>query len=112
MKNHVQPGNTVTLAAPYDVEAGDGLKVEDIFGVANTKAASGEAVEVSLVGVFDLAKKASQAWDAGEKVYWNETGKHVTKTAQGGMLIGVALEAVGGTAGETIGRVRLNGSFG
>ena len=62
MKNYVQPGKTITLAAPYAVAAGDGLLVGAIFGVATAAAGNGEAVEAVLVGVFDLKKTASQAW--------------------------------------------------
>ncbi len=105
MKNYVQPGNTITLAAPYDVTSGDGLLVGAIFGVAGGDALTGAEVEASLVGVFDLTKTASQAWSAGDK---DDTNKVATKTATANTLIGVALEAV---AGGTIGRVRLNGSF-
>ena len=56
MKNYVQPGKTITLAAPYAVSAGDGLLVGAIFGVATASAAIGEAVESALVGVFDLRR--------------------------------------------------------
>ena len=34
MKNYVQPGNTITLTAPYTVASGDGLLVGSIFGIA------------------------------------------------------------------------------
>ncbi|WP_136646691.1 DUF2190 family protein [Tabrizicola sp. YIM 78059] len=111
MKNYVQPGNTVTLTAPYAVASGDGLLVGSIFGVAAGTAALGEAVEAALTGVYDLKKVASQAWAAGDKVYWDNTAKEVTKTTTSNTLIGVAVVAVAGGAGDTIGRVRLNGSF-
>jgi predicted RecA/RadA family phage recombinase len=111
MQNYVQPGNTITLAAPADVASGDGLLVGSIFGIASGAAASGDPIEVALVGVFDLAKVGSQAWAAGDKVYWDNTAKQATKTATSNTLIGVATEAVDGGAGSTIGRVRLNGSF-
>ncbi|KZE33147.1 DUF2190 family protein [Chelatococcus daeguensis] len=111
MKNYVQPGNTITLTAPYAVVSGDGLLVGSIFGVAAGSAALGETVGASLVGVFDLKKVASQAWAAGDKVYWDNTNKEATKTATGNTAVGVATEAVAGGAGDVIGRVRLNGSF-
>ena len=57
--------------------------VGSIFGIASGDALSGEEVETALVGVFDLAKTASQAWIAGDKVYWDDTNKVVTKTATG-----------------------------
>ncbi len=111
MKNYVQPGNTITLTAPYAVASGDGLLVGSIFGVAAGTAALGEAVEAALTGVYDLKKVASQAWAAGDKVYWDNTAKEATKTTTSNTLIGVAVVAVAGGAGDTIGRVRLNASF-
>ena len=111
MKNYVQPGKTITLAAPYAVAAGDGLLVGAIFGAATAAAGNGEAVEAVLVGVFDLKKTASQAWAVGDKIYWDNTAKEATKTLTGNTLIGAALEAVGNGATETIGRVRLSGSY-
>lgn len=111
MKNYIQPGNTITLTAPYDVNSGDGLLVGSIFGVATGAALNGAATEAALVGVFDLTKVGSQAWSPGDRVYWDNAAKQTTKTASGNTLIGVAVDAVGGGAGDTIGRVRLNGSF-
>lgn len=53
MKNYIQPGNTITLTAPYDVNSGDGFLVGSIFGVATGAALSGAVIEAALVGVFD-----------------------------------------------------------
>ena len=111
MKNYVQPGTTITLTAPYAVTSGDGLLVGSIFGVAAGDAASGATVEAALTGVLDLTKVGSQAWTVGAKVYWDDTNKRCTTVATDNTLIGVAVEAVAGGAGDTIGRVRLNGSF-
>ena len=111
MKNYVQPGSTLTLTAPYAVTSGDGLLVGSIFGVAAGDAASGATVETALTGIFDLTKIGSQAWTVGAKVYWDDTNKRCTTVATDNSLIGVAVEAVAGGAGDTIGRVRLNGTF-
>ena len=111
MRNYIQPGHAITLAAPYDVVSGAGLLVGSIFGVASHDALSGAEVETQLTGVIDLAKVASQAWTAGAKVYWDNTAKRATNVASGNTLVGVAVLAVGAGADETIGRVRLNGSF-
>ena len=75
MRNYIQPGHAITLAAPYDVVSGAGLLVGSIFGVASHDALSGAEVEAQLTGVIDLAKVASQAWTAGAKVYWDNTGE-------------------------------------
>lgn len=111
MKNYVQPGNTITLTAPYAVASGEGLLVGSVFGVASGAAALGEIVEAALVGVFDLTKVGSQAWTVGARIYWDDTNKRCTTVSTDNTLIGVAVEAVASGAGDTIGRVRLNGSF-
>ena len=80
---------------------------QDIIEVA----AVGEAVETAVEGVYDLKKVASQAWAAGDKIYWDNTAKNTTKTLTSNTLIGVATEAVAGGATDLIGRVRLNGAF-
>jgi predicted RecA/RadA family phage recombinase len=107
----VQPGNTITLTAPYAVTSGDGLLVGSIFGVAAGTAILGDPVETAVEGVYDLKKVASQAWAAGDKIYWDNTAKNTTKTLTSNTLIGVATEAVAGGATDLIGRVRLNGAF-
>jgi predicted RecA/RadA family phage recombinase len=111
MKNYIQPGHTITLAAPSAVTSGSGVLVGAIFGIAAHDAASGEPVEALTVGVIDINKVGSQAWAVGDKVYWDNTNKRTTKTATDNTLIGVALGAVGSGADETTGRVRLNGCF-
>jgi predicted RecA/RadA family phage recombinase len=111
MKNFVQPGNTITLAAPTAVTSGAGVLVGTIFGIAAHDAASGDPVETVTTGVFDVIKIGSQTWGVGDKVYWDNTNKRVTKVATDNTLIGVALVVVGSGADETTGRVRLNGSF-
>lgn len=111
MKSFVQPGAVVTLTAPYAVSSGDGLLVGAIFGIASGDAESGAEIETALTGVFDPKKTASQAWTQGQKIYWDDTNKEATTVVTGNIIIGVATEAVVGGAGDTIGRVRLNGSF-
>ena len=111
MKNYVQPGNTITLTAPYEVASGDGLLVGAIFGVAAGDAANGATLEAALVGVFNLKKTASQPWSAGAKIYWDDSARECTTVEASNTAIGVATEAVAGGAGDVIGRVRLNGSF-
>ena len=111
MRNYIQPGHVLTLAAPYDVSSGDGLLVGSIFGVATHDALSGAEVEAQLTGVVETTKIGSQAWTAGARVYWDDTNRRTTNVATDNTLIGVAVLAVGAGAEETVGRVRLNGSF-
>lgn len=111
MKNFIQPGDVISVTAPYDVDSGDGCLVGSLFGVAQADAASGAAAEIVTTGVFDLKKVGSQAWTVGVRVYWDDTNKECTSTASTHKLIGVAVAAVGSGAGETTGRVRLSGAF-
>jgi predicted RecA/RadA family phage recombinase len=111
MKTYIQPGNTITLPAPYDVVSGNGLLVGAIFGIATYDAAAGAEVETQLTGVVEIAKAGTQAWAVGDRVYWDDTNRQATATATDNTLIGVAVLPVGNGVGETIGRVRLNASF-
>ena len=111
MRNYIQPGHAITLAAPYDVVSGAGLLVGSIFGVASHDALSGAEVETQLTGVIEITKVGTQAWTAGARVYWDDTNKRATNVATDNTLIGVAVLAVGAAASEVVGRVRLNGAF-
>lgn len=105
-RNFVQPGDTLTLTAPYDVASGAGLQVGVVFGVALAVALSGAPVEAKRNGVWDLAKATGQSWVAfTTKLYWDNTAKNVTSTASTNLLIGVA----GATqaSADTVGRVVL-----
>ncbi len=107
MKNYISDGVTLTLAAPYAVASGAGMKVGNIFGVAQSAAAISVPVPVVLTGVYDLPKAGSQAWTVGATIYWDDTAKVCTTTAASNLIIGLAVLAVGSGAGETVGRVRL-----
>lgn len=109
MKNFIQSGDTIALVAPYTVVSGAGAQVGQIFGVAVTDVANGVEGDFKTTGVFDLVKIGSQAWAQGALVYWDNTNKRCTTVASGNLLIGVAMVAVTNAAGNTTGRVRLNG---
>jgi predicted RecA/RadA family phage recombinase len=109
-RNFIQPGEILTLTAPYARTAGQGAQVGSIFGVALSDVDNGAAGEFRTTGVFKLTKIESQAWTVGAKVYWDNTEKECTTVATVGMLIGVAAEAVADGAGDVIGAVRLNGT--
>lgn len=108
MKNYVSKGDTITFTANAAHSSGDGVLLGSLFGFATGDIANGAEGVLQLTGVFTHAKTASQAWSAGDKVYWDDTNKVLTKTASGNTLIGVATAAVAG--GDTTGTVRLNGT--
>ena len=109
MRNFVQPGESLTLAAPYALLSGQGAKLGSIFGVAAEDAASGATVDLVTEGVFTLPKVSALALAAGDPVYWDDTAKLVTATAPGNQRIGVAIGAASNPSGTV--DVRLNGSF-
>lgn len=110
MKNFISVGNTLTVIAASDLTSGQGLLTGTLFGVVANSALTGAEAVVNIGGVYDLPKAASQAWTVGARVYWDDTNKVCTTTASGNTLIGCAVLAVGSGAGETTGRVRLNGT--
>ncbi|WP_353472329.1 DUF2190 family protein [Salipiger sp. H15] len=109
MKNFIQPGANLTVAAPYDVSAGAGLLVGALFGIAQDAAASGGDVVMVRGGVFEVAKTSAQAWTIGAKIYWDDTNKLFTTTATSNTLCGVALAAAANPS-ET-GTVLLDGAI-
>jgi predicted RecA/RadA family phage recombinase len=110
MKNFVSVGNTLTITAGADIASGAGVLVGSLFGVAAGPIANGAEGVINLTGVYDLPKAGSQAWTVGALIYWDAGNARCTATASTHKLIGVAVAAVGSGAGETIGRVRLNGA--
>jgi len=111
MKTYVQDGDKIVAAAPRALSSGDGALVGLMFGVAESDAANGADVVLVTEGVVDINKIGSQAWTVGARVYWDNSNFRCTTVATSNTLIGVAVLAVGSGAGETTGRVRLNGSF-
>ena len=104
MINFVKSGDNLTLAAPYDVLSGGGLKVGNVFGVASFDALSGNNVECEVEGVYDLAKDAS-TFAQGDLAYWDDSAKRVTSTVGSNLLIG-AVEVAAATGVATV-RVNL-----
>ena len=106
MINFIKSGDSLTLAAPYDVLSGGGLKVGNVFGVAANDTLSGAEVQCEVEGVYDLAKDAS-TFAQGDLAYWDDTAKRVTSTVGSNILIG-AVE-VAATTGIAVVRVNLFG---
>jgi predicted RecA/RadA family phage recombinase len=104
MKNFVQEGDVVTMAAPYQVSSGQGALVGAMFGIATVDLANGASGSFALKGVFDIVKAAG-AVTAGAKMYWDNTAKNVTTTSSANTLIGVATQAQ--LSGDATCRIRL-----
>lgn len=105
--NYVQPGETVTLAAPYTVASGAGALKGSIFGVALGDFANGADGEFATGGVWDLLAVTAETFVQGGPVYWDDGQKKASNGSTGNNRIGVALAAKSGS--ETTVRVRLDG---
>lgn len=113
MKNFLAHGHslTVTNTTGGAIASGQGVLLGTMFGIAAGPIATGEDGVLNLEGVYQLPKIGSQAWTVGARVYWDAANARCTNVATGNTLIGVATAPVAGGAGDTTGRVRLNGSF-
>jgi predicted RecA/RadA family phage recombinase len=107
MKNFVQEGDIITVAAPYAVTSGQGVLVGSLFGVAAFDAANGANVEIMPEGVFDITALTADTGTQGTKMYWDNTNRRLTITASGNTLVGALTVAKGGA--DTTARVYLDG---
>lgn len=110
MNNFVQPGDVVEFTAPSGgVVVGVPKQIGQIVVVPTVTAAQTVRFNGYVTGVFSLPKIGSQAWAEGAVVFWDEANDRCTTAGAGNIQIGVATVAVGSGAGETTGKVRLDG---
>lgn len=109
MKNFINSGAALALAAPYAVTSGDGFLVGTLFAVAQGDAANGAEVVGVTSGMFDLKAATADTPAVGAAAYWDNTAKQVTTVTTSNTKIGVFAAAK--AAGVVVGRIRLNGSF-
>lgn len=107
MRNFVQSGDVVSVAAPYAVFSGQGVLVGALFGIAATDAANGAAVEIKRQGVFDVTALATDVGAQGGKIYWDNTARRLTVTAAGNTLVGALTDAK--LNGDSAARTLLDG---
>lgn len=108
MRNFIQPGDVITVPAPYAVSSGQGVLVGALFGIATCDAASGADVEIKRQGVFDIAALSTDTGAIGVKVYWDNTNRRITATAGSNTLVGALTGAK--TNGVAVARVLLDGA--
>lgn len=107
MKNYIQPGNQITVAAPELIASGDGVLIGALFGVANGDAPSGQPLVLSTVGVFTLPKKTTDAIAVGAALYWDADESEVTVTATDNTRIGHAVTAAGNPSARVAVRLSI-----
>lgn len=106
-KNYVQPGDVLTLTAPYTRTSGQAALVgTGLFGVALVDVTSGAQAAFSMEGVFRLAKVEAQEWaTVGLPIYWDNSAKLLTTTSGGNTLVGY--NTVVAANPSTTGTIRL-----
>lgn len=109
MKNYVQEGDVITVAAPYALTSGQGALVGSLFGIAAGDAASGADVQLKTEGIFDVAVLSTDVVTVGAKLYWDNTNKRLTLTSASNTLVGVATQAK--ATGVAVVRVYLDGAI-
>jgi len=89
-------GNEWDLPVPYasGITSGQGIQVGAfLFGVAQSTGAQNALVAVEFHGVYDLAKESSLVVSVGDKLWWDNTARVLTKTATGNIAAGIAVAA-------------------
>lgn len=110
MINFVQEGDALTLTAPTGgVVSGQPYQINQLLVIAAQDADAGDPFIGKTTGVFDVTKPGSQAWAVGELVYFDQNNRYFTNSPGDDLLCGHAVAVVGSGAGETTGRVRLDG---
>ena len=106
MKIFAQPGDILTLTAPYTRLSGEGALVGSLFGVACSDVTSAVDGQFATRGVFSLTKVSTEVWVVGQKVYWDNTNKRCSNVPSAGFrFIGVAVAAAANPTAS--GSVRL-----
>lgn len=107
MRNYVQPGDILAVAAPTGgVTSGDPVLIGGLFGVACSDREAGGSVEIAVAGVFALPK-VTGAITAGALLHFDPVEKKITTTAGGNPIVGFATEDA--ASGAATVNVRLLG---
>jgi predicted RecA/RadA family phage recombinase len=108
MKNFIQNGDVITVAAPSGgVQSGDGVIVGSLFGVAAFTAAEDEPVEIATRGVHVLPKNSTAVLAQGSRVAWDATEKRIDLPGSGLYPIGIVTVPAGNGFNSV--QVRLDG---
>lgn len=112
MKNFKQEGKVLSFTAGADYLSGAVVLIGDKIGIVSADVVSGAEGEAALCGVFELTKAASQAWALGDKIYWDISSSHFTKTkATDTVFAGICAKAVADGAGDVLGWVSINDGY-
>lgn len=115
MRNYVQPGNVIEVAAAAEAVApGQVVVIGTILAVANGSAAAGEPYNATRCGVFELPKVGGAAFTQGQPLYWDATAGAFagSGTPAAGDVTGAAVAWGDAVSGATSALVLLPGLLG
>ncbi|SFJ73920.1 DUF2190 family protein [Celeribacter neptunius] len=98
--NFIQPGDTLTIPAPFDVLSGGIVIAGNIVGIAQGDALAGADLDVKTSGVWTLSKVGADDIELGAPLYWDDSAELVTITATDNTRLGTAAEAAGASVGS------------
>lgn len=94
MRNFVQKGDVLTVAAPAGgVLSGEFVKIGSLAGFAQVTAEEGESVAIATTGVFEVTVAATGGVTVGQDIFW--TGSAFTTAADNGATPAVAHAKIG-----------------
>jgi predicted RecA/RadA family phage recombinase len=106
MKNFIAPGEVLDVVLAANVSSGGVVKQGTLVGIATTDGVIGDTVAVSLTGAFGPVPKATgQAWNQGDKLYWDSTNNNFTTTVGTNTFAGNAYAAA--LTADTTGSILL-----
>jgi len=100
-------GGRLAFTAGANLTAGDGLLVEDAFGVVEETVLSGNPAAILVLGTYTLPKVAADSWGPGKRLYWDAGASKLTTTSAGNRTAGVA--AATAAVASTTASVTLSG---
>ena len=105
MKNFIQPGDSIDVIAPADVNSGAMVLIGSLLGVASNKVLSGASLSIGVTGVYEVPKLEANTWVVGNKVNYNtSTGEFQLATTTLDNA-GTVVEAADNS--KTVGKVRF-----
>lgn len=93
MKNYVQSSKAIQFVAAAAVVGGQALQIGSMFGIVAADTAQDDTGVLEREGVYkDLPSVSNAAFTKGDKLYWDDTAKKLTKISTSNLAVGHAFE--------------------
>jgi len=94
----IQEGAVVDYIATAVTVNGQVIKLPEQIGIAYDNAEVGETISLAIEGVFEMEAKTADAFEMGTPVFWDASGKKISKagSAKAGIAVSVKASSVAG----------------